>query len=449
MSESQPTASSRVCESLIDDYIAGSLDIGDFEEGLTSIFDAMPGGHVEAQNYLQSLYTSSRIDSDGFTQISEVISRVNIQSTLRNNHATDLDYFGEDQTIHLTELSEIDGDDDAGDKTVIVSVDKSTPTTDDSEPSTGSRDYDTSLEPKIVEKPHTSSRYENLGPGVTLKDRFVLLEKLGQGGMGVVFKAKDLLKVEAQDKHPYVAIKVLTDAFKKYSGSFIALQREASKAQRLAHPNIATVYDFDRDGNTVFMTMEFLQGKPLNQLIKELAKKPLKLEQALHIIEELCSGLAYAHEKLLIHSDFKPGNCFLLNDGSVKLLDFGIARASTQTDEERENTMFDPAKLSAVTPAYATPEMFATSPEARLDPRVRMTRGGVGSSVVSRSMVSDRVLALPRASIARTVTLARPSATSPTKKRTVSDSQSPTTRPVLLLAQRNRTGPRASGLAVT
>ena len=116
------------------------------------------------------------------------------------------------------------------------------------------------------------------------------------------------------------------------------------------------------------MTMEYLQGKPLNQLIKEINKKPLKLDHALHIIEELCSGLAYAHEKFLIHSDFKPGNCFLLNDGHVKLLDFGIARASTQTDEEREATMFDPAKLSAVTPAYATPEMFAgMNPDPRDD----------------------------------------------------------------------------------
>jgi len=251
---------------------------------------------------------------------------------------------------------------------VIVRVDKTRSDLDSSDVSTGVQSYDTSLEPKIVEKPHKSTSYDNLGPGVTLKERFVLLEKLGQGGMGVVFKAKDLLKVEAQDKDPYVAIKVLTDAFKKYSGSFIALQREASKAQRLAHPNIATVYDFDRDGSTVFMTMEFLQGKPLNQLIKELAKKPLKLDHALHIIDELCSGLAYAHEKQLIHSDFKPGNCFLLNDGSVKLLDFGIARASTQTDEERENTMFDPSKLSAVTPAYATPEMFAgMNPDPRDD----------------------------------------------------------------------------------
>ncbi len=359
---------SQVCEALINDYLAGALNIKDLEQGFASIFGAMPQGHVQAQTYLQSLYTSDKIDSDGFTQISQVISKVNIQATLKNGQETDVSYFGDDRTMHLTDLDGDDDDDDGNDKTVIVSVGKSDAQNfEPSEPSVDLKDV-SPIDPRIIDKPHKSSRYENLGPGVTLKDRFVLLEKLGQGGMGVVFKAKDLLKVEAQDKDPYVAIKVLTDAFKKYSGSFIALQREASKAQRLAHPNVATVYDFDRDDNTVFMTMEFLQGKPLNQLIKEIAKKPLKMDHALHIIDELCSGLAYAHEKQLIHSDFKPGNCFLLNDGHVKLLDFGIARASTAPDEEREATMFDPAKLSAVTPAYATPEMFAgMNPDPRDD----------------------------------------------------------------------------------
>lgn len=362
---------SEVCESLINDYIEGALEMADLEEGLASIFDALPNGHSEAQSYLQTLYTSDKIDSNGFTQISHVISKININSTLKNIPETDISYFAEDKTMHLTDLSDLSpGNDteDGNDKTVIVRASSNGQEIEISEPSISMGEDDSPMSPKIVENPHKTARYENLGPGVTLKDRFVLLEKLGQGGMGVVFKAKDLLKVEAQDKDPYVAIKVLTDAFKKYSGSFIALQREASKAQRLAHPNIATVYDFDRDGNTVFMTMEYLQGKPLNQLIKEIIKKPLKLDHALHIIEELCSGLSYAHEKMLIHSDFKPGNCFLLSDGHVKLLDFGIARASTQTEEERENTMFDPAKLSAVTPAYATPEMFAgMNPDPRDD----------------------------------------------------------------------------------
>jgi serine/threonine protein kinase len=357
-----------VCESLINDHVTGTLSIADLEQGLGSIFVAMPGGHTIAQSHLQTLYITDKIDSKGFTQISQLISRVNIDSTLKSSQETDISYFAEDQTLYMTDVTDL-SEDSTSDKTVIVQLENSfDPSRIAPEPQNRPVAHAQLAEPHVVEKPHKTRRYENLGPGVTLKDRFVLLEKLGQGGMGVVFKAKDLLKVEAQDKDPYVAIKVLTDAFKKYSGSFIALQREASKAQRLAHPNIATVYDFDRDVNTVFMTMEYLQGKPLNQLIKEIAKKPLKTDQALHIIDELCSGLAYAHEKHLIHSDFKPGNCFLLNDGHVKLLDFGIARASTQTDEEKENTMFDPAKLSAVTPAYATPEMFAgMNPDPRDD----------------------------------------------------------------------------------
>ena len=358
---------SEACESLINDYFSGMLNLSDLEQGLENLFDVAPDCHTRAQKYLQGLYTNDTIDSNGFTEISQIISKVNIQSTLKNSPEPDVSYFGEDKTMHLTDITE-DIDEDSSDKTVIVRAGHTVTDIQASDPSLDFSGDISPIEPVVVEKPSKTTRYENLGPGVTLKDRFVLLEKLGQGGMGVVFKAKDLLKVEAQDRDPYVAIKVLTDAFKKYSGSFIALQREASKAQRLAHPNIATVYDFDRDGNTVFMTMEYLQGKPLNTLIKEINKKPLKLDHALHIIDELCSGLAYAHEKLLIHSDFKPGNCFLLSDGHVKLLDFGIARASTQTEEERDNTMFDPAKLSAVTPAYATPEMFAgMNPDPRDD----------------------------------------------------------------------------------
>ena len=96
---------SEICESLINDYIAGTLDIADFEEGLESIFVAMPNGHSEAQSYLQVLYTSDTIDSSGFTRISQVISKVNIQSTLKNNQHTDLSYFDEDRTMHLTDMS--------------------------------------------------------------------------------------------------------------------------------------------------------------------------------------------------------------------------------------------------------------------------------------------------------------------------------------------------------
>ncbi len=360
-----------ICETIIEDFLSGTLSYQDLEQGLESIFKASAPSAPRALEYVKKLYVDNRLNDEQFKTLSSTISQLNIEATLNGGEAeTDISYFNEDKTLYVTDVPEDSHlQDNTSDKTVIIRTDNADPVTDfnphlkkkrpDTSQPTGNTGSSTGGKPAV---------HANLGPGVTLKERFVLLERLGQGGMGVVFKAKDLLKVEAQDKNPFVAIKVLTDAFKKFSGSFIALQREASKAQRLAHPNIATVYDFDRDGDTVFMTMEYLQGKPLNRLIKELPEHPISKEKAFDIIEQLCHGLAYAHEKNLIHSDFKPGNCFLLNDGTVKLLDFGIARASTAPGEEKEQTMFDPGKLSAVTPAYATPEMFAgMNPDPRDD----------------------------------------------------------------------------------
>lgn len=212
---------------------------------------------------------------------------------------------------------------------------------------------------------------KQLTVGDVIKNRFELVEAIGRGGMGVVYKARDLVKVQARDNHPYVAVKVLSEGFKKYSRAFIALEREASKAQRLAHPNIATVFDFDRDNDTIFMTMELLSGQPFDKLIGELPEGGLPEEIALRYIDDLCSGLAYAHKQNLIHSDLKPANIYLCDNGVVKLLDFGITRAFKQgriDKDDDEDTLFDPASLKALTPAYATIEMFEReSPDPRDD----------------------------------------------------------------------------------
>jgi serine/threonine protein kinase len=201
-----------------------------------------------------------------------------------------------------------------------------------------------------------------IGPGAVIKERFVLESLLGQGGMGSVYKARDLRKEEARDSQPHVALKLLSDEFRQHPDSLVALQREAKKAQRLAHPNIVTVYDFDRDGTRVFMTMEYLQGEPLDVVIRRRgAAGGLPRKEALEILERLSRGLAYAHEEGFVHSDLKPGNVFLTREGNAKILDFGIARAARVKagPEGGEHTRFDPATIGAITPAYASPQMLA------------------------------------------------------------------------------------------
>ena len=112
----------------------------------------------------------------------------------------------------------------------------------------------------------------------------MLEDVLGRGGMGVVFKARDLRKEEAQDRNPYVAIKILSEEFKRHPQSLKALQREARKAQKLAHPNIVNVFDFDRDKGNVFMAMELLDGESLDRLIKRLDRQGMPQKEAVRII---------------------------------------------------------------------------------------------------------------------------------------------------------------------
>jgi hypothetical protein len=199
---------------------------------------------------------------------------------------------------------------------------------------------------------------QDLHVGSVINERFVIEGILGRGGMGVVYRARDLRKEETGDRDPYVALKVLSDEFRRDQRMIVALQRESRKAQSLAHPNIATVYDFDRDGNIVYLTMEELDGKPLNEVIQA---HPLGMPKAdaMSIIRGLSLGLAYAHNKNIIHSDFKPGNAFLTNSKQTRILDFGIARAAPmERYDASEQTRFDAGEIGALTPSYAACEMF-------------------------------------------------------------------------------------------
>ena len=196
-----------------------------------------------------------------------------------------------------------------------------------------------------------------LAPGMTVKNRFLLEGLIGKGGMGLVFSAIDRRKQEAHDPNPRVALKVLNADFRRHAQSFIALQREARKAQTLAHPNVVTVFDFDRDGDIVYMTMELLVGRSLEAIARDSRGYGIGPERALPIIRGIAEGLAYAHRKGIVHSDLKPGNVFVTQDGTPKILDFGIARAVPNSLADDVTDVFDAGSLGAYTEAYATLEM--------------------------------------------------------------------------------------------
>lgn len=222
--------------------------------------------------------------------------------------------------------------------------------------------------PRGEEDPSDTEPERMKGVGETLNGRFVLEECIGFGGMGTVYKALDLRKLEASDRKPYIAIKVLNVQFRGHPKSLIALQREARKAQALAHPNIVSVYDFDRDGPMVYLTMEYLQGKPLSQLLRAPGFAGMPYAEVLPIVTGMANALSYAHGRGFVHCDFKPGNVFLTDTGHVKVIDFGIARVFQKTEEDVDVTVFDPGSLGALTPAYASPEMLENrEPDPRDD----------------------------------------------------------------------------------
>ena len=210
-----------------------------------------------------------------------------------------------------------------------------------------------------------------LSCGSVLKDRFELLEELGRGGMGVVYRALDRRTAELNDQHCYVAIKVLNDDFKRHPLAVRALQREARKAKSLSHPNIVRVYDFDRDGGAVFLVMELLSGGSLDQLLRSDGSHGLRLPRVKNIVKALGAALSYAHQEGIIHSDFKPSNAYITDEGAVKVLDFGIARAvpaSEGSGGRGDHTTFDAATLGAVSPPYASVEMLTgEQPDVRDD----------------------------------------------------------------------------------
>ncbi len=180
---------------------------------------------------------------------------------------------------------------------------------------------------------------------MVLRDRFILENELGRGGMGIVYRAIDRRRLEAGARQPYVAIKMLNLSFASHPDALRGTgggDPAHAGSRRSAHHH---VYDFDRDGTHAFIVMELLEGVGLDRLLRE---EPTFCgsEDAQRVLRDLMEALAFTHSRGAIHADLKPGNLFLCADGRLKVLDFGISAVAGQNALEE-------APISGLTPSYA------------------------------------------------------------------------------------------------
>ncbi|NOR15252.1 MAG: protein kinase [Candidatus Aminicenantes bacterium] len=182
---------------------------------------------------------------------------------------------------------------------------------------------------------------QKLSTSTLFANRYEILEKLGKGGMGEVYRVKDK-KLDEE-----MALKVIKPEIAAHEGTIERFKNELKLARKIAHRNVCKMYDLHEEGETPFITMEFVEGKDLKNLIKR--KEKLSEKEAIALAKQVCEGLAEAHDLGVIHRDLKPQNIMVDDKGAAKVMDFGIARSVEAAGVTQTGIMIG-------TPDYISPE---------------------------------------------------------------------------------------------
>lgn len=185
--------------------------------------------------------------------------------------------------------------------------------------------------------------FEKLSPGSTFADRFQIIEELGKGGMGEVYKVHD---TEIKEK---VALKLLKPEIASNKKTIERFRNEIRLARKIAHKNVGRMFDLGKAEDNYFITMEYVEGQDLKGLIRQSGH--LAVDTSIKIAKQICGGLAEAHRIGIVHRDLKPGNIMIDREGNARIMDFGIARSITEKDAELTGE-----GIMIGTPVYMSPE---------------------------------------------------------------------------------------------
>ena len=188
--------------------------------------------------------------------------------------------------------------------------------------------------------------------GRVLNERYELIEKIGEGGMALTWKGRDLLLGRE------VAVKVMRESLAADPQFIARFRQEAQAAANLSHEHIAAIYDFGSDDGIHYIVMEYVPGEDLKQHLKR--RGPLALPEALELALQIAEALEAAHAKGIVHRDIKPANILLTEEGLVKVADFGIARVFSAPDDNSTGTLI--GSVHYLSPEQARGEAVGLKP---------------------------------------------------------------------------------------